>query len=117
MVNTYMPMICKSCVPCPRSTSLKTLCFHLKQSLWLLEISFLDSTKTCFEFDTNYDQVDQTSTFVWFFIHSATDMSNFYVDRVITITGSVEACSKAEALLSEKMRKCLEQDAQSYNVS
>ena len=44
-------------------------------------------------------------------------MGNFYVDRVITITGSVEACSKAEALLSEKMRKCLEQDAQSYNVS
>lgn len=48
-------------------------------------------------------------------VSSATDMSNFYVDRVITITGSVDACSKAEALLSEKMRKCLEQDAQSYN--
>lgn len=48
-------------------------------------------------------------------VSSATDMSNFYVDRVITITGSVDGCSKAEALLSEKMRKCLDQDAQSYN--
>ncbi|XP_052095924.1 insulin-like growth factor 2 mRNA-binding protein 2 isoform X4 [Mytilus californianus] len=48
-------------------------------------------------------------------VSSATDMSNFYIDRVITITGTVDACSKAEALLSEKMRKCLDQDAQSYN--
>ena len=57
------------------------------------------------------------SSFQYFYFGSATDMSNFYVDRVITITGSVDGCSKAEALLSEKMRKCLDQDAQSYNVS
>lgn len=48
---------------------------------------------------------------------SATDMNNFFVDRVITITGSPENTSKAEALVSEKMRKCFEQDAQNYNVS
>lgn len=44
-------------------------------------------------------------------------MNNFFVDRVITITGSPENTSKAEALVSEKMRKCFEQDAQNYNVS
>lgn len=47
---------------------------------------------------------------------SATDMNNFFVDRVITITGTPETTSKAEALVSEKMRKCFEQDAQNYNV-
>ena len=39
---------------------------------------------------------------------------NYYVDRVITITGPPENAAKAEALLSEKMRKCFERDMQNY---
>ena len=39
---------------------------------------------------------------------------NYYVDRVITITGPAENAAKAEALLSEKMRKCFERDMQNY---
>ncbi|XP_041366923.1 insulin-like growth factor 2 mRNA-binding protein 2 isoform X2 [Gigantopelta aegis] len=40
------------------------------------------------------------------------DMNNYYVDRIITITGSPEQASKAEELISEKMRACINQDAQ-----
>ncbi|XP_061186092.1 insulin-like growth factor 2 mRNA-binding protein 2 isoform X2 [Saccostrea echinata] len=58
--------------------------------------------------------MEQTGTHI--VVSSATDMNNFFVDRVITITGSPENASKAEALVSEKMRKCFEQDAQNYNT-
>ncbi|XP_048754622.2 insulin-like growth factor 2 mRNA-binding protein 2 isoform X2 [Ostrea edulis] len=58
--------------------------------------------------------MEQTSTHI--VVSSATDMNNFFVDRVITITGSPDNASKAEALVSEKMRKCFEQDTQNYNT-
>nr|XP_022305782.1 insulin-like growth factor 2 mRNA-binding protein 2 isoform X1 [Crassostrea virginica] len=58
--------------------------------------------------------MEQTGTHI--VVSSATDMNNFFVDRVITITGTPETTSKAEALVSEKMRKCFEQDAQNYNT-
>ncbi|XP_052682204.1 insulin-like growth factor 2 mRNA-binding protein 2 isoform X2 [Crassostrea angulata] len=58
--------------------------------------------------------MEQTGTHI--VVSSATDMNNFFVDRMITITGSPENTSKAEALVSEKMRKCFEQDAQNYNT-
>ncbi|KAL3831327.1 hypothetical protein ACJMK2_023093 [Sinanodonta woodiana] len=48
-------------------------------------------------------------------VSSTTDASNFFVDRVITITGSLDNATKAETLVSEKMRKCYEQDMQNYN--
>lgn len=57
--------------------------------------------------------MEQTNTHI--VVSSATD--NFYIERVITVTGTPENASKAEALVSEKMRKCCEQDFQNYNVS
>ncbi|XP_070211068.1 insulin-like growth factor 2 mRNA-binding protein 2 isoform X4 [Littorina saxatilis] len=45
---------------------------------------------------------------------SMNDMSGYYVDRVITITGNLDDAIKAEEMLSEKMRQCFEQDANLY---
>ncbi|XP_021368484.1 insulin-like growth factor 2 mRNA-binding protein 2 isoform X1 [Mizuhopecten yessoensis] len=42
------------------------------------------------------------------------DANNMYVDRVVTVTGSVENASQAESLLSDKMRKCFDQDQHGY---
>ncbi|XP_005096966.1 insulin-like growth factor 2 mRNA-binding protein 1 [Aplysia californica] len=42
------------------------------------------------------------------------DTGNNYMDRVITISGSTENCSKAEGKISEKMRQCFEQDVGSF---
>ena len=44
------------------------------------------------------------------------DMSSYYVDRVITVTGNLDDAIKAEEMLSEKMRQCFEQDANMYQV-
>ena len=44
------------------------------------------------------------------------DMSSYYVDRVITVTGTLDDAVKAEEMLSEKMRQCFEQDANMYQV-
>lgn len=47
---------------------------------------------------------------------SMNDMSSYYVDRVITVTGNLDDAIKAEEMLSEKMRQCFEQDANMYQV-
>ncbi|XP_067650630.1 insulin-like growth factor 2 mRNA-binding protein 2 isoform X2 [Haliotis asinina] len=45
---------------------------------------------------------------------SLTDMNNYFIDRVVTVTGNSEQTAKAEELISEKMRNCMNQDAQNY---
>nr|AYA72644.1 insulin-like growth factor 2 mRNA binding protein 1 [Pinctada fucata] len=57
--------------------------------------------------------MEQTNTHI--VVSSVSDMNNYYVDRVITVSGSPDNCAKGEALVTEKMRKCFEQDAQNYN--
>ena len=47
-------------------------------------------------------------------VYYSADAVNYFIDRVITITGPVENASKAEGLISEKMRKCFERDTQNY---
>ena len=54
------------------------------------------------------------TTTTCFSYSSAADAMNYFVDRVITITGPVENASKAESLISDKMRKCFERDMQNY---
>ncbi|XP_076466149.1 insulin-like growth factor 2 mRNA-binding protein 2 [Babylonia areolata] len=46
--------------------------------------------------------------------HYPGSMNDYYVDRVITVTGSLENTFRAEEMISEKMRQCLEQDANTY---
>ena len=41
-------------------------------------------------------------------------LNDYYVDRVITITGNLDDAIKAEEMLSEKMRTCYEQDTNVY---
>lgn len=45
------------------------------------------------------------------------ESGNNYMDRIITITGSTENCSKAEEKISEKMRQCFEQDLGSFHFT
>lgn len=45
---------------------------------------------------------------------SMNEMNSYYVDRVITVTGTLDDAIKAEEMISEKMRQCYEQDANAY---
>ena len=44
------------------------------------------------------------------------DVNNYYADRIISVTGNLDGMAKAEELLSEKMRTCMDQDANVFQV-
>ena len=51
------------------------------------------------------------------FPNSLMDSGNNFMDRIITISGPTNNCSRAEEKISEKMRQCFEQDVGSFQVS
>jgi hypothetical protein len=52
-----------------------------------------------------------------FAYHSVQEAPAFYPDRVVTIRGSVDNMSAAEAIISTKLRECHERDLQNPAVS
>lgn len=50
-------------------------------------------------------------------VSSIAEISNFNMERVITIRGDVEAMGRAEAEVSSKLRQAYENDVQAMNVS
>lgn len=50
-------------------------------------------------------------------LHSLSDVSSYNMERVITIKGSIENMSKAEAMISGKLRQSYESDLQAMAVS
>jgi len=50
-------------------------------------------------------------------IYSINDINSFNYERIITVKGSIENMSKAEAQISAKLRQSFENDLQSMAVS
>jgi len=51
------------------------------------------------------------------FPNSLMDSGNNFMDRIITISGPTNNCSRAEEKISEKMRQCFEQDVGSFQFT
>lgn len=52
-----------------------------------------------------------------FYCCSINDINSFNLERIITVKGSIENMSKAEALISAKLRQSYENDLQAMAVS
>jgi len=51
------------------------------------------------------------------YCYSINDINSFNLERIITVKGSIENMSKAEALISAKLRQSYENDLQAMAVS
>jgi insulin-like growth factor 2 mRNA-binding protein 1 len=52
-----------------------------------------------------------------YYCYSINDINSFNLERIITVKGSIENMSKAEALISAKLRQSYENDLQAMAVS
>jgi hypothetical protein len=51
------------------------------------------------------------------YCYSINDINSFNLERIITVKGSIENMSKAESLISAKLRQSYENDLQAMAVS
>jgi len=51
------------------------------------------------------------------YCYSINDINSFNLERIITVKGSIENMSKAEAMISAKLRQSYENDLQAMAVS
>lgn len=54
---------------------------------------------------------------IYDYCYSINDINSFNLERIITVKGSIENMSKAEALISAKLRQSYENDLQAMAVS
>jgi hypothetical protein len=52
-----------------------------------------------------------------YYCYSINDISSFNLERIITVKGSIENMSKAEGMISSKLRQSYENDLQAMAVS
>lgn len=52
-----------------------------------------------------------------YYCYSINDINSFNLERIITVKGSIENMSKAEGMISAKLRQSYENDLQAMAVS